>query len=53
MGKVNIAEHGLRAVYRYVGYTGIARNSDRVSADYFLVISGNDVCTRKGLFREG
>lgn len=37
-GEVEITEHGLRASYRYVGYDGIARNSDRVSMKYFSTI---------------
>ena len=40
MGETDFAEHGLRAAYRTaferLGYAGIARNSDKVSADHFL-----------------
>ncbi len=50
MGKVDFAEHGLRAAYRAfrLGYAGIARNSDRVSIDHFLSESELD----KACYRE-
>ncbi len=38
------AEHGLGASYRYLGYDGVARNSDRVSISF--------IRARRGLFRE-
>ena len=49
MGKVNPAEHGLRAAYRAfkLGYAGFARNSDRVSTDHFLSELDKACCREK------
>lgn len=33
-GITRFAEHGLGAAYRYLGYDGVARNSDRVSINF-------------------
>lgn len=52
MDEADFAEHGLRAAYRanipiWLGYAGIARNSDRVSTDHFLSELDKACCREK------